>query len=59
MDTYVSNAIGHDADLKTLVVEMNNISNEFGTQTSDYVHSAYQCYIAARVVHECKPRLAF
>ena len=59
MNTYVSNAIGDDATLKSLVVEMNNISKEFCIQTSEYIHSAYQCYIAARVIHECDSRLAF
>ena len=59
MNTFVSKSIGDDADLRSLVVEMNKISQEFGTQAPEYVHSEYQCFIAARVMHECKSRLAF
>jgi len=59
MEEYVKYQICEDTDLMGLVCEMNTISTELKKESPDYVTSKYQCYIAARVVHECDSRLAF
>lgn len=59
MNEFVSKSIGDDAKFKGLQAEMVTISIEFSKESAEYVHSEYQCYIAACTVHNCKTRCAF
>jgi hypothetical protein len=59
MQNYVVNAIGDDAVFRSLLLELYGISHAFEAKTSEYTHSQYQCYIAARCIQGCDPRYAF
>ena len=59
MSEFIVNEMGDDNDLKSIFNEIEKISREFERKSSEFNHNRYQCYIAARVIHECLHRNAF
>ena len=59
MEKYIRDQEGENQGLKIIVGEMYDLSLKVFGKSPDYVHSAYQCFIAARVVHGCESTFAF
>ena len=47
----LSEKMNKDSALKSVYSEIVNISNEWSYQAPEYVHSPYQCYVAAYTIH--------
>ena len=47
----LSEEINKDSAFKSVYSDIVNISKEWSHQAPEYVHSPYQCYVAAHTIH--------